>query len=386
MTKVKNNKMKSKKKAVPAKAKRKSTPRVAMGPVTTINTAPVAIGNSVRGARCTSTPTNSGVIVNGRDFMFSPIGSGNVVTWTCVGGAPLTPAAFADSTIRQYMQMYQKFRWKQLVVHYITSSPTSANGDVLFYRGKNRGSVFLSQTSPQLLPLVISDPDTVLGPQWTNHSARMQVTSTWKSTDYGMTDDLEAYADGELFLLSKTSTTDSPGYILFDYQIEFAETQITPRLLSLPLPRILYSQANILVSVAVTPASLLSFIFAGSNISGTASVAPTGITQGDIYKVFLDVTNSASASWVNVTPANLMKIRSTSGVTFGDETYTVVDGTTLYAIAATSNLLYLCSNVSGAYVGLPNVYANTTATITANLQCWFSLVGTVNTTNLNPNY
>jgi hypothetical protein len=384
MKKVKNNKTKSKKKAMPAKPKNKA--RVQMGPVTTINTAPVAIGNSVRGARCQSTPTQNGVLVNGRDFMFSPIGSGLVQTWTCVGGAPLTPAAFADSTIRQYMQMYQKFRWKGLVAHYITSSPTSANGDVLFYRAKNRGNVFLSQTSPQLLPLVISDPDTVLGPQWTNHSARMQVTSSWKSTDYGMTDDLEEYADGELFLLSKTSTTDSPGYVLFDYQIEFAEMQITPRLLALPLPRILYSQANITISGAVSTSTPATFNFGGNNITGTASTVPTGMTQGDIYKMIIDVTNSAPASWVNVNATNLFKVRTTSGNVVGDTNFTTVDGTTIYAIAATASSLFLCTSSSGAYVGLPNIYFNVGATITANLQVWLSLVGTANTTNISPNY
>jgi hypothetical protein len=383
MAKTKNSKRNLKLARKPrVQVKRKAR----MGPVTAISTAPLAIGNSVRGSRSSVIPIKNGVSVTGRDFCFAPIGSGSVVTWTMVGGTPLTPAAFSDSTLRQYMQMYQKFRWKSVVAHYITSSPTSANGDVLFYRAKNRDSVFLSQTSTQLLPFVISDPDTVLGPQWTNHTAVLTIQGSWKSTDYGMSADLNNYSDGELFLLSKTSTTDSPGYVLFDYEVEFADLQITPRLLTLPLPRAQYSQVNVgLTALAVTTAAVAVMSVKGNNISGASSAPPTGATAGDIYKVIFDVTNSSAASWTSCTVSNLLKIREISGDTASDLALTVVDGLTMYAIWD-GDAFYFCTNTSGAYAGLQNIYFGTSATVTFNLQCWFSLVGTINTTNLIPNF
>jgi len=51
--------------------------------VSTINTAPVAIGNSIKGAKSIIQPSkNGGVRIIGRDFMFAPIGTGAVLGWT----------------------------------------------------------------------------------------------------------------------------------------------------------------------------------------------------------------------------------------------------------------------------------------------------------------
>lgn len=366
--------------------------RPEFGAVTRVNTAPIAIGNSVRGCKSMVTPIPNGVMVCGRDFCFAPIGSGSVTTWTLVGGTPLTPAAFSDAVLRQYMQMYQKFRWRRLTAHYITSSPTSANGDILFYRNKQRDSVFLSQTSTQLLPFVISDPDTVLGPQWTNHSCSMTVSSVWKSTDYGMTASANDYSDGELFLLSKTSTTDSPGYVIFDYEIEFAEMQISPRLLTLPLTRAQYFQTNLGIGAATATAgaSVMALAPTGNNISSTAATYPSGYTAGDIYKVIFDITNSATGSWTGVTTSTAFRVRDVSGVatSASDINLTLVDGMTMYAILNSQGNFCFCNTLDGAYAGLQTIYygASGSGTITFNIQCWLSLVGSLNTTNLIPNF
>lgn len=355
---------------------------VSMGPVSSVATAPVAIGNSIRGSKTLSIPTKDGVTTIGRDFMFTPIGSGTVVTWTSVGGTPLTPAAFSDSSLRQYMQMYQKFKWKRLVVHYITSSPTSANGDVMFYYGKNRASVFINQTSNQLLPLVMSDPNTIIGPQWTNHSAEMDITSDWKSTDYGMTQNVDDDAAGELFLLSKTSTTDSPGYVVFDYEIEFKDRQITPRLLSLPIPRIQYNQANIgKVLGAVSSGNPVFLTNLGTNISSTPSTLPAGFSPGDIYKIIVDLTNSNSSSWVAITPAQLM--HSVGGFNVN---LSLQDGTTLYLAVGNIGNLKLYTTLDNAVTDTGAILYNVTASVQWALQVWMSLVTNVDATNYNPNY
>jgi len=361
---------------------------VAMGPVSTITTAPVAIGNSIRGSKSISQSTRDGVLAIGRDFMFTPIGSGSITTWTVVGGAPLSPAAFSDSTLRQYMQMYQKFKWKRLIAHYITSSPTSSNGDIMFYYGKNRSNVFLNQTSSQLLPFVMSDEDTVLGPQWTNLSAEFSVTSDWKSTDYGMTFTPELDAAGELFLLSKTSSVDSPGYVIFDYEIEFKDLQITPRLLSLPLPRAQWNQLNMGVTSLITTAftSVVAPAVTGNGINGNPSSAPSGFASGDIYKVILDVTNSAPGSWVGTTPsAGFAFSIYGGGVTA--PVIPLIDGTTCYAtVTNTGTAIRLYPTIAAAQTAQnPLVYA-TSSTVTFNLQIWISLVAVENATSYNPNF
>ena len=251
-------------------SKMAKAPNANFGAVATVNTAPVAIGNSVRGSKSVVRASSEGVVVSGRDFAFTPVGTSTVATWTICGGTPLCPAAFGDTAIRQYMQMYQKFKWRRLIAHYITSSPTSSTGDVMFYRQKNRNSVFLNQTSSQLLPFVMSDEDTIIGPQWTNHSCDLSITPEWRSTDYGMNSDLNEYAAGDLFLLSKTNSTDSPGYVIFDYVIEFRDLQISPRLLTLPIPRIQWYQTNLgITATAVTVGDSLSFSITGNDLSGT---------------------------------------------------------------------------------------------------------------------
>jgi hypothetical protein len=386
---VKSNAQKAaaKKKNLKKKSKKKNK-KMAKGPgmspfgaISAIDTAPVAIGNSVRGTAAQIIQSKNGVTVRSRDFMFPATGTGSVQTWTLAGGTPITPAVFSDSTLRQYMQMYQKYRWKYLCVHYITSSATTATGDVMFYHQKNRESVFLNQTSSQLLPFVLNDDDTVIGPQWTNHSAPLHITGRWKSTDYGMTSELEQYADGDLFLLSKTTTTDSPGYVLFDYEVEFSEQQISPRLLALPLPRAQWYNLNLRQSGVVATANVTvpAFTVAGNNLTGLTSTNPAGIANGDVYKVILDITNSTAP--VNTTLDTVL----VNSEPYGYVPFTVQDGTTLYAVYNGLNYVFF-SNPEAAYTSFTSIRYGTTANLTVNFQCWISLIGTIGSTNFNPNF
>lgn len=372
MTKLTKPKRKVKQATV---QRRSSQPN--FGPVSAIDTAPVAIGNSIRGSQSQIVQSKTGVVVRSRDFMFPATATGSIQTWTMCGGTPITPAVFSDSTLRNYMQMYQKYRWRRLTAHYITSSATTATGDIMFYHQKNRESVFLNQTSTQLLPFVLNDDDTVIGPQWTNHSVELHIQGTWKSTDYGMTSEVQAYADGDLFLLSKTSTTDSPGYVLFDYEVEFAELQITPRLLALPLPRAQWSQTNVaFTAYAAVADAAIPFTIGGNGINGSQAVLPTGTTNGDIFKVIIDSTNST------ISALSTMRVKEQGGYV----AVAIQDGTTVYAVY-NGAVFYLYPNAAAAYAyGGAVLSFNTTTSLTANMQCWFSLIGSVGTLNLNPNF
>jgi len=371
--------------ATKKKTKKKKKKVMSSGPVSAISTAPVAIGNSVRGASSKVRRNGNNIIVSGRDFMFTPIGTGSVTTWTLCGGTPLSPIAFADSTIGTYLRLYGKFKWNKLCVYYITSSPTSSTGDVMFYYSKNRDSVFLNQTSSMLLPYVMTDENSVIGPQWTNHAMNVVKTSTWKSTDYGMDETLNEYSDGELFLLSKTNTTDSPGYVLFDYEIEFAEQQLQPRLLNMPIPRAQFWQLNIgETSLATTDTTTLFVASAtGNNLSGNASAMPSGAAAGDIYKIIFDITNSAAGSWTNCTAANLMVAKL--GGTSTAEALAVSDGYTMYAVYDGSALRAF-GTCAAAYGSSPNIAFGVTATITFNIQAWISLVGTISNVGFAPSF
>jgi hypothetical protein len=343
-----------------------------------ITRAPVAIGNTIRGIQTVERVTKLGKQCIGRDFMFTPVAPGAVANWTMVGGCPLSPTAFADSNLRQYAQMYNKFRFLGFTAHFITSSPTSTNGDVMFYYNKNRESPFINQTSANLLPFVMSDPNAVLGPQWQNISATFDVDSEWKSLDYGIDDAPKEYSAGELFLLCKTSNTESPGYVLFDYIIEFGERSIQPRLLTLPITRELYNQMGVATpsgSVVInTPYGLRA---SGLNISGTTSSYPPGILDGDIYKVVVDRTNSTlGAGSTNITSSLYgHEVAGSTGA------ITMSDGFTCYAVYnLNTDAFYFYLNAASAYAGSTNriFWASNTGTVSITLQIWLSYVGSTN--------
>lgn len=58
------------------------------GPVSTISTAPVAIGNSMSGFKTQVLHTADGCRVIGRDYAFTPAATGNVTGWALTGGMP----------------------------------------------------------------------------------------------------------------------------------------------------------------------------------------------------------------------------------------------------------------------------------------------------------
>jgi hypothetical protein len=322
-------------KAAPAKMSKPNNP--AFGAVSTITTAPVAIGNSMRGMKTQVLHTADGCRVVGRDFAFSPNDSGTVTNWVLVGGIPLTPACLPSSVIRNVMNMYNRFKIRSITFHYITSSPTSTAGDVMFYVRRNEGSTMPGPTSSVFLPYILSDEFTVIGPQWTNHTLFVDTrTIPWLSTDYGATSELETYNRYDAFLYSKTgSGTDSPGYIIMDYDYEFREVAITPRvgqLSSFAGARARWSQIALSITINATA---FSTVVVGSSVTtgiGGTTIGSFSSQGGLLYELVLDVTNS---TFTNTNATNIFAETVASGTTAADATIT--DG----------NILYLVDNGSG---------------------------------------
>lgn len=268
------------------------------GPVSQINTAPVSVGNSVRGSRPRITQTTNGARVVGRDFAFALSSSAATVTgFELIGGMPITPCALPSSVLRNYCQMFQKFKVNKVIAHYITSSPTSQAGDVVFYYERDRLAPMPDYSNSNFLPYVLSDPNTIIGPQWTNHSSLIVPTPDWKTTLYGNQTDLNEDAAGTLFFFSKTNAANSPGYMLIDYDISFKELSVNPRAGSLPVAR---AQSNFICLTSpatLTAGAAARFTFSsGKTIANVTSAAPTGDVQGDIYKMVLQITASTQVN------------------------------------------------------------------------------------------
>lgn len=339
--------------------------------------APVSIGNSIRGTSNKITTLKDGCRIIGRDLAFSLQATGSTITgWTPIGGIPLTPAALNSSVLRGYTQMFNKFKINRVVFHYITSSSTAQAGDVMFYHEKNRTDPFPDFSNSSFLPFVLSDPNTVIGPQWTNHSVSFVPTDSFNSTDYGTNVDVNEESSGSIFLFSKTPSANSPGYVLVDYDITFKELSVNPRAGLLPNPRITWYCTSLGAgSSAVTVGQTMGLSIHGNTYTGIQAVAPSGIQNGEIFKVVLDITNARIlANWSNCTVSNLMAYKGVGGSST-TTAITLDDGFTLYVSYDSGSGSYICyPTLTAALADSNPLVFGVTATIGFNLTCWMSVV------------
>jgi hypothetical protein len=349
--------------------------------ITRINTAPVAIGNSMKGARANVIHQSDGSVrLVGRDYALTCYSSGTVNGWLLVGAFPLTPACFSSSVIRAYVQIYNKFKFNEICCHYITSSPTSSNGDVLLYWSKNRTDPIVNWTSSTFLPFAMSDPNAVLGPQWTNHSMCIKPSGPTRTLDPGMNIDIDYQAQGEFLIFSKTSSTESAGYVLFDYDITLSELSVNPRAGLLPNPNLIYQAAQLIwPTTALTAGTTINNLSTGTFGSGGTTLSTldstASLSAGDVMKVVVDLTNTNAGAWTvsaGATPTastlfNYIVNAATEGMTLTDgmTLYMTHGGTTSYrlyptlvdALASNNPLVAGFSGTPSAYgtsAGVPN--------------------------------
>nr|UHS71971.1 MAG: hypothetical protein 3 [Luteoviridae sp.] len=367
----------AKKQIVHKMAKRaRRTQSPGFGAVSAINTAPVSVGNSVRGSAPRVSQTTDGARVVGRDFAFALSATASTVTgWELIGGMPVTPCCLPSSILRNYCQMFNKFKVNRLTVHYITSSPTSQAGDVLFYFEKDRMAPMPDYSSSSFLPYMLSDPHTVIGPQWTNHSVTLKPAKDWKTTLFGNQTDLNEDSEGTLFFFSKTNAANSPGYLLIDYDISFKELSVNPRAGTLPVARAQSSFVCFTSTASITSGGQVQFnnVTTGKTIANIVSTVPTGALPGDIYKAALQVTASqlVNAVWTG-TPA----ITSANMLQYGDATVSLIidDGTTFFSRYDGSNW-FLYATLENAVTDTYRIRWQTTSTTpTINLCAEVQLV------------
>jgi hypothetical protein len=353
--------------------KKQTRPTTSFGAVSRINTAPVAIGNSVRGSKPVIKQSANGANVHGRDFAFSLSSTVAAITdWELIGGSPITPCAFPSTVLRNYCQMFSEFKVNKLILHYITSSPTSQAGDILVYYQPQRLEPMMDYSSNSFLPYTLSDNSTIIGPQWTNHSTSLNIGHGWHSTNYGANPDLNEDADGAVYVFSKTNSANSPGYILFDYDITFRNLKLNPRMGVLPVAR---AQVNFAVLKAPTATvaanSALFTIDTLKTISGAISSAPTGFLRGDIYKVTVQATVSTTLTGNPVYSAVTTAPTLANSLQYADDTAIVVDdGSTFYANFINDTQCRIFSTVDAARAtSAPIEWALTNASVNVFQLC-----------------
>jgi hypothetical protein len=355
---------------------RRNTPRAisrpsnpTFGNVSTINTAPVAIGNSLRGFKSQVVHAANGCRIVGRDYGFSPAATGTVTGWALTGGMPLTPACMPSTALRNFVQMYNRFKINKLVFHYITSSSTATTGDVMFYFQKSSASSNVNWTSSSFLPYVLSDSETVIGPQWTNHSITINPTGPFRRTDYGMNLEAELDSFGDLFLYSKTSSTESPGYCIMDYDITFKELSVNPRAGLLPTIKAQWQPVSFVTSGAKTAGSTaLSYSSLSTTFIGATTITNPVLVSGEVYQFVIDATNSTFSA---ATAANFLVLNNQSTTT----ALTLTDGFTCYINPTTAAAGYFYPNQTAAVTATTLFLAGATVTYAETIRGYIKLIG-----------
>lgn len=353
--KTMKNKKNQKKQVKRVKARLANPRNPTFGAVSTINTAPVAIGNSMSGFATKTVATKDGMRVIGRDFGFTVMSTGTVTNWVIAGGLPTSPFAFTSSVLQNCARMYNRYKPRRLVFHYITSSATSQTGDVMFYLRKNEGSTMPQPTSSTFLNYVLSDSNTVIGPQWTNHTCVFDTSqTTWLSTDYGATSELNSYNQYDLFIYSKTSSANSPGYVIVDYEYEFKEIALNPRagnLAEISGAKAIWQPFvfNVTINATINVTTIKGT--SQTNGIGGTTIAAVSTNQGDVWECILDVTNS---TFTNTTSANFAAAAITAGATGTSnatcQPVTLTDGMVVYLVddGTTGPVMYFTKDAAFA--------------------------------------
>lgn len=355
--------------------RRSKAPQPVFGPIATIDTAPVSIGNTVSGSQPVVVPVEDGMRVQGRDFLVKIDNTATGINdWTLVAGAPLAPACMVASTLKHFSNTYAHYLIHGVAFHFITSSSTATDGSIMFYINKDRNGPALPTDSANFMPAVLSDHNTLIGPLWTNSTAKYFPEPRWYPTDVFNSDDLHEQSCGEVLIYTKTGSTAVPGYVLVDYDITFRGLSLNPKTQLLPVSRMKYNQTTFGVQALAVTAGSTNFEIEilGSNLDGTTpAVQPSGTTTGDIYKVYLDTND---ATFTNVSTATLLQRLYPTGLTAVEP---VSDGYTCYALATTSGpykFLLFSTHANAMAVANPLKWG-VTATVTMRIPVYMSLVG-----------
>jgi hypothetical protein len=317
-------------------------------------------------------------------FEVAPVAA-NQTNWVLAGGCPLIPHAFLASILRSYASIYAEFTVHGITVHYITASNTSVSGDVMFYINKNRASALLDTSNPSFMSVVLSDPNTCIGPIWKNHSAYYRPVFKTYTTDILNDEDLMHEGPGEVFLYTKSSTLGIPGYVLVDFDVTFKTLQVNIRELTFPMNRLKYNQYGLgyTSNVGWTIGNEMVVQTGGPHLDGGSNLGITAdlaLKSGDVCKVVFVMT---AAGFAGVTAATLMQtaVRQGTESTQGVLALTPDDGFTcfgVYITAASSGILMLYPTVAAAMSQqYPYEWGSTQSAANFNIPSWVSLIGNV---------
>lgn len=371
----------------------KNAPLAPFRGVSEVSVAPVNLGNSLRSVKPIVTAKPGSVTVCGRDFVMpiDGIGTGDS-GWEFSGGVPLTPAALVASVLRGYFSSYQQYRFNRVVAHYISSSPTSLAGDIMFMYHTNRAGPKVNKSSSNFMSYVLSNPSSLLGPQWSNHSTEIDISGDWTPTDIFDAEDVQHQSDGDLIVYTRNTTNgsspDSPGYLVLDYECEFRHQMTNPRILTLPTSLMKWFAVGLRTNV-ISPTArdpLIFTNFSSDKPDQVTTTLPAGDVRGNIYQLVVNADNSFNPNGLNF--ATAFGTKSDDGGSFAASLGNFpldISGITLYGVSGPFPTLTLYPNYDAALAGRPIVWLIGAVNVTVGMSFNCSLVGSVGSSFLQSN-
>lgn len=325
---------KQKQKQKQPQKQKKSAPRA------TLTMAPVSIGTTLHSTEPSVKYHGNSVHLTDRSFLMN-VGDTTQTNWFLGNLIPLNPLYWDGLTVGRLCGSYTKFRWKKLVIHFVTRQPTTAAGEILMMLNNKASNEALSSANSAFLPRAMAKPSALMGPIWTNHSLQLKVPNRWCDVDCMSTGDFDDNLPGELFVYIQSAFTDTIGYLIADYEIEFTQPDYNTRTTSIPVSP---GFSNYVVTPDSTAPGTGNFYVV--TLPTVYQLALDGYLGIDcIYKVVVDVTGSTFTA--PITAATALRVSSASS----SQVLPVVDGVTFYGRRITTTTLQLYPTMESAISG-----------------------------------
>jgi len=334
-------------------------------PSVRISTAPVSIGTTIQSSKPTTRLTAQGVVVTHREFLCSVYESNNT-NWQLSACAPLNPAYYAGGVMGNFCRSFGRFRWRRVVIHFVTRQPTTVTGEIALVYTTQALLPAENGASANFLARVMTRGNAILGPLWTSHSIEVPCDSVYRNVS---AIDQPNYTDnvmGEVQAYTLSSVSDTAGYLLIDYELEFCETLYAPQSTLIPIPSG-PGQSFTLTDNVATPTVTNAAAF-------NAPAILSNLDPGAVWAVIINADESTPATGTTLANAWNVSIdygTSTSTVANSQRSLPIVDGFRIFILMVGGGVFYAYTSLEAAITGdgSGQVYYATTGSTAAVWLC-----------------
>jgi hypothetical protein len=328
-------------------------------PSLSVASAPVSIGTTVRASKPVVTQMSNGVLVQGREFLCQVYETNNS-SFQLAASAPLHPSYYVASIMGQMARVYQKYKFRKCAIHFVTRQPTSVTGEIALVYNSQVTEPAENGANANFLPRVMTRGDAILGPLWQNHSITIPCDNTFRLIDPFVSPDVAAHIFGEIQAYTLSGVTDTAGYLLIDYELEFNTTMFAPHSTSIPITTGPGAQYSCVDTTSSNTAG---------NAVNLANTTMSSLPNGTVWKCYMNADESTVGT--GTTLANAWKTTNqyaltTTTVGTADITFSITDGQVFYAVVVGS-ALYCYVSISAAIAGdsAGQIFYRTTASTAA---------------------